>query len=328
MGFAAALSPCARGLAPDREGWSLRSGTRTARLLWRRRPRPVVVIVVEAWIEPWRRLHYDPHGVHNPYLELTAEFNRGELRVLLSSGQAVVVHRLAIMSKDGDWILREQPAAIAHVLEVLESHGARYRFGAPLAPAWLRGGWSSHFEFARAGMRVRTDFVSRPPRIDAAQLAAMWRSAERTGNSVVDVVPLARIKLTDREKDYAVVGELARIMQDPADRLRFSRSARDLLELAQAQPELANAVTVERPALAAIASGRSALEEALDRERRALMRTNEERLQRYQRAAGRWAAMWTEVSREIDGWQLRRAHEHLVQRATAVLPTDVEADPA
>ena len=99
-------------------------------------------------------------------------------------------------------------------------------------------------------------------------------------------------------------------------------------ELGQAQPELANAVTVERPALAAIASGRSALEEALDRERRALMRTNEERLQRYQRAAGRWAAMWTEVSREIDGWQLRRAHEHLVQRATAVLPTDVEADPA
>lgn len=43
----------------------------------------------------------------NPYLELTEELNRGRLRALLSSGQAVVVHRLAIMSKDGDWILRE-----------------------------------------------------------------------------------------------------------------------------------------------------------------------------------------------------------------------------
>ncbi|HVR09442.1 MAG TPA: hypothetical protein VMW75_15455 [Thermoanaerobaculia bacterium] len=36
----------------------------------------------------------------NPYLELTEQLNRGRLRALLSSGQAVVVHRLAIMSKD------------------------------------------------------------------------------------------------------------------------------------------------------------------------------------------------------------------------------------
>ncbi len=42
----------------------------------------------------------------NPYLELTEELNQGRLRVPLSSGQAVVVHRLAVMSKDGDWILR------------------------------------------------------------------------------------------------------------------------------------------------------------------------------------------------------------------------------
>lgn len=43
----------------------------------------------------------------NPYLELTRELNQGRLRALISSGQAVVVHRLAIMSKDGDWVLRE-----------------------------------------------------------------------------------------------------------------------------------------------------------------------------------------------------------------------------
>lgn len=33
--------------------------------------------------------------MENPYLELTEELNRSRLRVLLSSGQAVVVHRLA-----------------------------------------------------------------------------------------------------------------------------------------------------------------------------------------------------------------------------------------
>jgi hypothetical protein len=37
--------------------------------------------------------------VNNPYLELTEVLNRHRLRALLSSGQAVVVHRLAIMSK-------------------------------------------------------------------------------------------------------------------------------------------------------------------------------------------------------------------------------------
>lgn len=266
--------------------------------------------------------------MHNPYLDLTEEFNCGGLRVLLSSGQAVVVHRLAIMSKDGDWILREQQPAVDHVLDVLESHGARYRFGAPLALPWLAGGWSAHFEFAQGRMRIRTDFVSRPPRITPSELAGMWESAERTGSAVVDVVPLARIKLTNRDKDYAVVGDLARLMRDPADQLRFSRSARELLELAQARPDLIPAAVAERPALAALPLGRDALEETLDRERRSLMRTNEERLQRYQQAAAAWAAGWTDLSREIEGWPLRRAHEHLVHKATGSLPWKPEESSA
>jgi hypothetical protein len=86
------------------------------------------------------------------YVELTREFNRGRLRAVICSGQAVVLHRLAIMSKDGDWILREDAETLQHVLEVLERHGARYRFGAPLDVAWMRGGWSAHFEFQHAAL--------------------------------------------------------------------------------------------------------------------------------------------------------------------------------
>jgi hypothetical protein len=66
------------------------------------------------------------------YLSLTREFNEGGLRAILSSDQAVVLHRLAVMSKDGDWILRESEDALDHVLRVLDHHGARYRYGAPL----------------------------------------------------------------------------------------------------------------------------------------------------------------------------------------------------
>lgn len=138
----------------------------------------------------------------NPYLDLTAEFNRGRLRALISSGQAVVLHRLAIMSKDGDWILREDPEAVGHVLEVLARRGARYRLGAPLDVRWLAGGWSAHFEFRREGLRLRTDFVTRPPRISPAWLARIWEDAAATRAEVIPLEPLAAIKLTNREKDY------------------------------------------------------------------------------------------------------------------------------
>ncbi len=45
----------------------------------------------------------------NIYLELTRQFNQGQVRAIVAGGQAVVLHRLALMSKDGDWIPREDP---------------------------------------------------------------------------------------------------------------------------------------------------------------------------------------------------------------------------
>jgi hypothetical protein len=258
--------------------------------------------------------------VPNPYLDLTEEFNRGALRVLLSSGQAVVVHRLAIMSKDGDWIVREHQDALDHVLAVLGSHGARYRFGAPLDLRWLRGGWSSHFEYPQNGLRIRCDFVSRPPRIASAELSNMWSHAEASGRAVVEPAPLAAIKLTNREKDYAVVGELARIMTDPVDQLRFSRSARDLLGLAGRHPtEFAN-VRRTRPALAAVELGQAALEEALDRERRDLIRANEARLQRYQVAAEPWEQCWPQLQRDLAGLSVDTVPARVCAAAAGVLP--------
>lgn len=256
----------------------------------------------------------------NPYLELTEEFNQGRLRVLLSSGQAVVVHRLAIMSKDGDWILREDAEAIGHVLEVLSRHGARYRFGAPLDLRWLAGGWSAHLEFRRGPLRLRTDFVTRPPRIAPEWLARIWEEAEATGNEVVGPEPLAALKLTNRDKDYAVIGELARLMDDPRSQFLYSRSSRDLMKLAEEHPAALVEAIRQRPLLARIAEGREVLEEALDRERRALIRANEERLTRYQAAAQAWAGIWTDVQRQIEGSALLDAHRAVTSRAEGVLP--------
>jgi len=259
----------------------------------------------------------------NPYLELTAEFNRGRLRALVSSGQAVVLHRLAIMSKDGDWILRGDAEALGHVLAALAGRGARYRFGAPLDLRWLAGGWSAHFDFLQNGLRLRTDFVTRPPRIPPQQLARIWEAAEATETAVVGLEPLAAIKLTNREKDYAVVGELARLMTDPGAQFRWSRSARDLISLAERYPEDWEAARRERPLLAHVVDGREALEAALDRERRDSIRANEQRLARYHAAAQAWSEVWKEVQKRIAGLPLGEAHRVLVSRAEGVLPFEV-----
>lgn len=261
------------------------------------------------------------------YVELTREFNEGALRAILSSGQAVVMHRLAVMSKDGDWVLRESEDALAQVLGVLERRGARYRYGAPLDVRWMGGGWSAHFEFRSEAIRVRTDFVTRPPRLDADDLAALWREQASSAIPVVDPRRLIELKKTNREKDYAVIGELARLLDDPRQQFLASRSARDLVALAGAQPDLARELAATRPVLAHIDAGLAVLEAALDAERRALMHANERRLRRYLAAADAWAARWPAVEAEIAGLPLGLAHAALAARAERVLPFEPPEEP-
>ena len=254
------------------------------------------------------------------YLDLTREFNQGGSRAILSSGQAVVLHRLAVMSKDGDWIVRETPEALAHVRSVLGGRGAKYRYGAPLDHRWMEGGWSAHCGFRLGALRVRTDFVTRPPRLAASDLRSLWVEQEGAEVPYVDARRLVALKKTNREKDYAVIGELARRLVDPQERLLASRSARDIEALCSAQPDLAHALVAERPLLALASKGMAALERALDEERRALMHANEARLSRYMRAAEAWEAEWPSVDRAISGLPLPEAHEIVVSRATNVLP--------
>jgi hypothetical protein len=261
------------------------------------------------------------------YVQLTREFNKAGLRAILAGGQAVVLHNLAIMSKDGDWILREEEETCRHVLSVLAAYGARYRFGAPLDVRWLAGGWSAHLEFIIDGMRIRTDFVTRPPRLDAKALAALWRSQTEQAIPRAGPRELAEMKKTNREKDYAVIGELARLMNKPEDQILTSRSARDLMEMANEHPVLFHTLIPQRPALGATAKGLEELEVALDAERRQLMRTNEQRLEAYMCAAERWAGVWPETSQAMEGLALPDAHEVMINRAETVLPFMLEVAP-
>jgi hypothetical protein len=220
----------------------------------------------------------------NIYFDLTLEFNRKGTIALLASGQAVVYYRTAIMSKDGDWVLRETPEACSRVLAILQSHGARYRPGAPLDVRWLAGGWSSHFEFRDGqGRRIRCDFLTRPPRVETAALEPLFHGRREPGQpQVVDLVSLILMKRTQRAKDYPVIGELARLLPEDLEIL-FSTDPDRILALSQSHGK-----GVDRfPVLEAFrGASREQIAVALARETHRLQEEDRKRLEEYE-AAGR-----------------------------------------
>ncbi len=252
------------------------------------------------------------------YIELTKKFNQGKLRTIISSGQAVVLHHLAIMSKDGDWIVYEDEESLRFILEILSDYNAHYRFGAPFDIRWMKGGWSSHFEFFYNTLRISTDFITRPPRI--ADFHRLWEEYEYSDVPFVKAVDLAELKKTNREKDYVVIGELARLIKNPREQLLYSRSARDILNLVEKYPELVEELAIKRPLIKRYAEGREKIEELLDAEKRRLIHENESHLARYLKASEEWASLWPSLVKQIEGKSLLESHRFITEKAEGVLP--------
>ena len=149
------------------------------------------------------------------YVDLTHEFNVSELNAILSSGQAVVLHRLAAIEQR--WRLdssRERRCLEPHAFRTCRTE-SRVPLWRALDLRWMRGGWSAHLEFRDGPLRIRTDFVTRPPRLTAEAIDELWRRQEGCEVPFVDARNLIELKKTNREKDYAVIGELARLLTNP-----------------------------------------------------------------------------------------------------------------
>lgn len=253
--------------------------------------------------------------MRNIYFDLTEELNAGGTIAALASGQAVVFYRLALMSKDGDWILRETPEACRRALAVLEKHGARYRPGAPLDVRWLAGGWSSHFELTDLqGRRVRCDFFSRPPRIRSDELAALFSPrTEPEPLRVVGIEPLIRMKQTQRAKDYPVIGELARLLP-PEREIELTTDPDRILELASEVGKESGRMSVR----AALSGAREDVVVALAREADRLQQEDRARLDKYRVAASDYLR---EVqAAKIGDLDLPYAHERICEIAERWLP--------
>jgi hypothetical protein len=254
--------------------------------------------------------------VHNLYFDLTQELNAEGPIAALASGQAVVFYRLAMMSKDGDWILEESATACRRALAVLARHGARYRPGAPLDPRWLAGGWSSHFEFFDAkNRRIRCDFLSRPPRVRTEELAALFTPpGERT--LVVPIEPLIRMKQTQRAKDYPVIGELARLLP-PEREIELTTDPDRVLALA---PRFGKG-SGRRSVLAAQAGRpREEVVVELAREADRMQTADRARLERYRAASEMLLREFQAAG--IAGLHLAEGHQRLLEIAERLLPVD------
>jgi hypothetical protein len=264
---------------------------------------------------------YTRIGLANVYFDLTREFNRYGAVAALASGQAVVYYRVAIMSKDGDWILHETPEACERVRAVLSHHGARHRPAAPLDLRWLRGGWSSHFEYLdAAGRRIRCDFVTRPPRVSVEVFRSMFAHASEGMLLVVDRETLIKLKQTGRAKDYAVIGELARQLP-PEEEIEWTTDVDRILELAADVGVRSN----RRPVRTARSGApRAAVVASLAQEIDDLQQSDRQRVAAYQRAAEDYLAAFRRL--ELDRLPLAAAHFEACRIAEALLPESLDAE--
>lgn len=259
---------------------------------------------------------YTRGGMANVYFDLTREFNAAGATVMLTSGQAVVFYRIAMMSKDGDWILRESAEACRRVLDVLSARGARYRIGAPLDIRWLRGGWSSHLEFLDPRKRrVRCDFLTRPPRCDPETIRRLFAAPENApGLRVIDLESLIAMKQTQRAKDYVVIAELSRLLPEERE-LECTTDPDRIIALS---PRLGEGS--RRPPVQAARTGgsREDVVVALAREVNSMQERDRERLVTYEEAARDFVAA---VRRSgIADLPLENAHDRLVALAERLLP--------
>jgi hypothetical protein len=255
--------------------------------------------------------------VRNVYFELTEQFNLHQPIVALASGQAVVFYGIAIMSKDGDWVLRESPAACVRVLDVLAARGARYRPAAPLDVRWLAGGWSSHFEFTDARRRrVRCDFVSRPPRVPRERIDRLFASADAPKLLVLDEESLVLMKQTQRAKDYAVIAPLAARLP-PERELELTTDPDRIMALAST---FGSSSRREAVRAARGPGGRRAVVVALAEEADDLQQRDRRRVLAYARAAEAFLAECRTLP--LADLSLVDAHARLCAMAERLLPVD------
>jgi hypothetical protein len=162
---------------------------------------------------------------------------------------------------------------------------------------------------------VRCDFFSRPPRLTLREVAGLF--ADPAAPPVVPIETLLRMKQTQRAKDYAVIGELARRLP-AAQELEWTTDPDRLLELAPALGAASRRLAVR----AALGGDRRDVVRALAEEIDALQVRDRQRLDRYAAAARPFLTAVAALS--AADLTLPAGHDRLIAVAEEYLPMRLE----
>lgn len=201
---------------------------------------------------------------------------------LLMGGQACVLYGGAEFSRDLDLVIATHTDALTQLQAALDDLRAELVAVPPLRLDLLERGHAVHFRCQRADVaRLRIDVLARPPRI--SDLAGLWARRvmvpipDGAAVPVIALVDLVATKKTQRDKDWATIGQLVEAdmvrhqQTATSDRVRFwlqeAREADQLLPLAATFPEEAATLVAMRPVLTkAIEGDREGLELELAQE--------------------------------------------------------------
>jgi hypothetical protein len=237
----------------------------------------------------------------------------------ITSGMACVYYGVTQATKDCDLLCAADSAG--RLLDVLRATplygvGCSYRghLTAPLDQRWLRGGWTSHFDWARGEIAAYLDVFSVAPRA-----SSRWMT-EGTG-ALTGMHTVAEMKRTVRPKDWPLATALGVKLLEAGDPRGWLHIF-DVVTLQEvfARVPLPDAQIAQRPCLALLRDSDPRLELAVFGETVFWQTLDRLRTQVYQTAVrGYFLAVKSDP--EADLPDLDRQHEVRVRHAERLLPT-------
>lgn len=223
----------------------------------------------------------DHYEIIEFYLGLVRRAQARGIRCAITSGMACVAFEVAEATKDCDLLC--DPDAADPFLQLLAETSAqespcRYRgkISPPLDARWLKGGWTSHFEWP--GTEAYLDVFGIAPRARSSWLEEMIPPYAHPH-------VVADMKRTGRDKDWPFLTALGvRMVEsgDPRGWLHIYDDER-MGDLLAKQPGLPREIVAARPVLALVVSGAPGLAAALRLERAFWQELSKLRVREYER---------------------------------------------
>jgi len=232
----------------------------------------------------------------------------------ITSGMACVFRqKTSLNTKDCDIIILGEWEKAFEILSKLQrqGHDLVYRspFSAPLDSRWMRGGWTSHFEWTGNPV-AKLDIFGSPPRV-LNDIGSDYFSTDET---------IASIKMTQRIRDWSTVHEMGlRLLKTQNQKgflyLQTAEGIKNAMKAFSLSPEIIQ----QRPLLQKMDDfDISTLQAMIEVERKFWMSLDRHRINHYRNCSKPYILSAREILKEVT--DLHRQHKLLLEIALEKLP--------